>query len=145
MRAPELAPDQREPRADDMLNTAPMSTGASLQRALRDIVSLSSLRKMRSSTRRSSPCQEAFSSSSSMFFLRVRAQPLLEPVDLGSQVGGGDAEDLGDLGQRSFFEVEQQHGSIERALRFDESAQDAAAVVRVDGTSLTAGSCSSAS
>src|SRR5688572_8294145 len=67
-----------------------------------------------------------------MYFLRVEAQPLLEPVDLGCQVGSADAEDLGDLGKRSFFEVEQQQGAIERALRVDEPAQNAAALVRVD-------------
>src|SRR5687767_1038260 len=114
-----------------MFNTAPTRTGTSLQRALREIVSVNSLRNMRSSIRRSRLCQPAFNSSSSMQILRVPAQPLLEPADLGSQVGGRDAEDLGDLGERTVFEIEQQHGPIEWRLRVDEAAQDAAAVIRI--------------
>ena len=118
-----------------MLSTAPISTGASLQRALREIVSVSSRRliAVSSSTRRSSLCQEAFSSSSSMFVLRVQLRSRsLSRLILVVRLVVGEPEDLGDLGERTLFEIEQQHGAIERSLRVDEAAQDAAAVVGVE-------------
>src|SRR5688572_5178882 len=113
---------------------APMSSGASRQRALRTALSIISLRliKVSSCTRRSSCCHDAFSSSSSMVYLRVGAQPFLETIDLGRDVGGGDAEDLRDLVVRPLFQVEQQQRAVERSLRVDEAAQNAAAVVRVE-------------
>src|SRR5688572_5007808 len=113
-----------------MLSTAPIMTGNSLHRALRLSVSASNRRLISVSwpTRRSRLCQEAFSSSSSMFFLREPAQAFLEPVDLGSEVGGGQPEDLRDLGQRALFQIEKQQSAVQRAQGFDEAAQDAASV-----------------
>src|SRR4051794_9968523 len=113
---------------------APMTSGASRQRALRTAVSITSLRLISVSacTRWSRRCQEAFSSSSSMFFLRVGAQAFLEAIHLGGDVGWRDTEDLGDVVVRALFQVEQQQRAIQRPLRVDEAAQDAAAVVRIE-------------
>src|SRR5690349_21378783 len=97
------------------LAAAPASSGASRQRALRMAASRLSPRLITVSswTRRSRRCQEAFSSSSSMFCLRVAAQAILEPVDLRRDVRRRDAEDLGDLVVRPLFKVEQQQRAFE--------------------------------
>src|SRR6188508_65857 len=87
------------------LAAAPMTSGASRQRALCTAVSIISLRliSVSSCTRWSRRCHEALRSSSSMFFLRVGAQAFLEAIDLGGDVGWRDAENLGDLVVRTLF------------------------------------------
>jgi len=60
----------------------------------------------------------------------VFAQALLEPADLGGNIGFGEAENLGDFAVTLFIEVEHQQRAIERIETVDHPVQRADAFVR---------------
>ena len=70
---------------------------------------------------------------------RSLADALLEPADLGGDVGFADAQDLGDLAVTVVFEVEQEQGAVHRVESGDEALQHVQALPRFDVDALFVG------